>query len=191
MGIALPGRGLVAAVKAREAVLSGDHDAVDWFARTWLGIKGITVDVLDAVIGALLDWSVEGDSEAIEEIKALVWKNHANIRPIGETQWRGRRVTSLNRRVIQPGGGEVELGTLVPGPDVDCTGIEFNDPRAVALFAKLDPVEKQIVAARFATTDRGYHLGRRCGGLRVSGGDGRGGPAEGPRLKRRIAPEAS
>nr|WP_218681196.1 hypothetical protein [Rhodococcus qingshengii] len=183
--------GLVAAVKAREAVLSGDHDAVDWFARTWLGIKGITVDVLDAVIGALLDWSVEGDSEAIEEIKALVWKHHANIRPIGETQWRGRRVTSLNRRVIQPGGGEVELGTLVPGPDVDCTGIEFNDPRAVALFAKLDPVEKQIVAARFATTDRGITWADAAEDCGYPAAMGEAVRRKVRGLKRRIAPEAS
>lgn len=191
VGHRLARSGLYAALKTREAALHGDQEAVTWFARRWLGIKRITVEVLDAVIGALLDWNVEGDSEAIKKIRSLYKRHRKGSRLIGEIKQCGSKIESLNRPVGQRGGGEVELGLLVPGQDVVCTGNEFTDPRLVELFGKLDPVERQIVEARFLTADKGITWAAAAEDCGYSAAMGESVRRKVRRLSGRIAPEAS
>ncbi len=76
--------------------------------------------------------------------------------------------------------------SVLVAPDVDCTRNELTDPRFGGALRQARPWSRSR-SGRCATSPAiGYHLGGRCGGLRVPGGDVR----DAPLTERPIAPDA-
>jgi len=140
---------------ARTAVVNGDEGLLARFASSWLGIKQITGEVLEAVAAALLEWIADPEGDVIGQIKTLYKRHRRGHRGIGETQLRGRRIDSLNREVVLPSGLVVELGQQVPASAAIDPSPGFGDPRILRLFAALTAIEREIVIARYSTADCG------------------------------------
>lgn len=155
-GHRLARRGVRAALEARAAVLNNDVPAVKAFARTWLGIKKITTDVLDTVVEVLLEWAGGWDVDAIEHLRSLynTRRRRHEFQFLGETKIQGRQIDSLNRLVGNPDGDVVELGALLPAPEVDFGASTITNPRVLGFLALLDPVEQEITLARYSTHDK-------------------------------------
>jgi hypothetical protein len=149
--------GLEAALRARQAVMSGDTSEVDCFITEWLELRATRVR-REVVIDVLLsdEWlptSLEPPStEVVRLIKALaVDKNRTRrYRFIGETQIKGQRIQSLDRSVHLPSGGETPLAETVADPYGDpalVADLGWDDPLIAKVLAHLGPVERKIFLA--------------------------------------------
>ncbi|PCK23250.1 hypothetical protein CHR55_30330 [Rhodococcus qingshengii] len=149
---------LDAAIAARQAALNGDEKTVEAFARGWLGIKRLTKEALDAVVAALLDDSWLG--KAVGSVAKFIYRLYVDVyhpthRPIGETRLLGRMVGSLNWQVVQPSGGLAERGDLLQAPEPGANEWQVSDPHAVMLLDKFSADEREVLQAKFSTSERG------------------------------------
>lgn len=183
--------GVSAALAARQAAINGETEAVEHFARKWLGIAHVTLDVLEAVVAALLEWSVDFVGDAIDHLGKLVKRHRRGHRLIGDTQLGGRRIDSLNREIIQPTGDVTELVALVAAPDLDFSGHEFTDPRCLALLDGLTPDEREIVLAKVSRVDKVITWEQAAQDCGFPASRGESVRRKVGRLKKKIDPEAS
>lgn len=149
VGHKLAHRGLLAALAARDAVVTGELEPVKDFMRDWLQIDNTTAENVDAVSAALLDesWTDTEPDDVVPEIKRLRAVHSHRLRPITESQLNRRRVGSLNE-LVGVEGGQVEVGSLVLAPDApDPFENEIEDPRLREVIGRLDEDEIAIVNA--------------------------------------------
>ncbi|WP_404316216.1 hypothetical protein [Prescottella equi] len=183
--------GVSAALVARQAAINGETEGVEQFARKWLGIKRVTRDVLEAVVAALLEWSVDFVGDAIDHLGKLVKRHRRGHKLIGDTQLVGRRIDSLNREIIQPTGDVTELVALVAAPDLDFGSHEFTDPRCIALLDGLTPDEREIVLAKVSRVDKVITWEQAAQDCGFAASRGESVRRKVGRLKKKIDPEAS
>jgi hypothetical protein len=152
-GLAWGWRALMAALRARRAVLRGDVEAIVRFLRQWLGFKRTPPTLVDAASSVLLEeaaWlpiGLEADEKLCPRIRKLTIDEHRNFRFIGDTQLVGRRVDALDRPVTiadEP-GANVTLVDVTPTPPPPPNMDDISDPRLLWIINKLDERERRIL----------------------------------------------
>jgi hypothetical protein len=131
-------------------VLLGRTHEVDEFIEEYLELS-VTEWRREAVVSVLLsdDWlkdAVGGSSTPVTVgIKKLVSREVRNHKPLGRTEIAGRKLDSLDRPIVLPGGTKVALEEVVPGR-TDGQYFDF-DSRLQQLLKRLTPDELRIVCA--------------------------------------------
>ncbi|MFF6986295.1 hypothetical protein [Streptomyces sp. NPDC010273] len=146
---------LLAALTARNAVIEGDHEAVDEFSRIWLGITD-PKRWRDAVEMALLgDWvdnlgkGVLGDPAVVDILRHLAQIEHRHLQPLWERRVNGRRVSLLS----EPVGADLTLQDLLIERRTPETEVLYgqHESRVASVLRRLTP-DEAVVAAIWAET---------------------------------------
>ncbi|NED34855.1 hypothetical protein [Streptomyces sp. SID8499] len=152
---------LLAALTARNAAIEGDHEAVDEFSRTWLGISHPD-RWRDAVEMALLgEWvnnlgrGVLNDPAVADLLRHHAQIEHRHLQPLWERKVNGRRTTLLS----QPMGNDLTLQDLVTECRTPETQVLYteHDSRVAAVLRKLTPDEATVAAKWAETPDISWH----------------------------------
>jgi hypothetical protein len=174
---------LMAAMRAREAVVQGDEDFVREFVIRWLRRKPQPW-VMEAAAMVLLEneWlpaDLDADGyEVIEKLRVLVGRYTRYYKPLEATQIRGRKIRSLDKPVgFNTLGEPITLLEVSPDPGAaDPAELwSVDDPRLVHALARFKPEEQAVIEHSLATTKqhgRKPHsrsdchptMGKRCGG---------------------------
>lgn len=136
---------LWAARGARNAVLSGDTEAVKAFAREWLEFARLPATMLEAVIAALLEpgWDTTpmDDDTLLKHLRARSIVNHNLWRPSDETQIGGRFVRPFDARVTADG---LSLLDITPAPDTKLAET-YTDPWLRDVLSHFTDIEIAII----------------------------------------------
>ncbi|MFI6525593.1 hypothetical protein [Streptomyces uncialis] len=153
---------LLAALTARNAAIEGDHEAVDEFSRTWLGITR-PERWRDAVEMALLGEWVNNLGRGILRDPAVVdlLRNHAQIehrhlQPLWERKVNGRRTALLS----QPVSNDLTLHDILAErrtPEAEVLHAEHDDSRVAAVLRRLTPEEASVAEQWAAVPDINWH----------------------------------
>ncbi|MBE1548971.1 hypothetical protein GGC64_002995 [Mycobacterium sp. OAS707] len=183
-GLAWGWQALMAALRARRAVLRGDVEAIVLFLRQWLGFKRTPPTLVDAASSVLLEeaaWlpiGLEADEKLCPRIRKLTIDEHRNFRFIGDTQLIGRRVDALDRTVSITDEPDATL-TLVdvvpaspPLPNMD----DISDPRLLWIIDRLDERERRILRMKAEEKRTWADAAVSCGLA----------PADGENLRRKL-----
>lgn len=146
LGHRLASIGLWAARDARAAVVAGDLDAVEAFARGWLGLKKITHAVIMAVSAALLDpgWDTERPDAVLPYIKSGTKREKKNHKLLGEIRAGRSKILPLDRQLQLGNGESTSFAEHLPGPDVQLRAA-YENPLACAFLESFSEVEIEIV----------------------------------------------
>ena len=125
--------GFMAALRARDAVVHGDTEAVAEFIANWLHLKP-TPERIEAVSAALLEegWETE-PSNVLKRIPILADRQRRALRPVWETQLAERKIGMLTQP-IGPNG--LTLGDLA---------IEEHSAEDIALKGALHPAIETVM----------------------------------------------
>ncbi|WP_394615857.1 hypothetical protein JNUCC0626_39995 [Lentzea sp. JNUCC 0626] len=175
-----------AAVEVRQTYLSPatplesrDH-AVRKFACDWLGWKAsVPEEKIEALVDALLSdaWpsapDTDGPADVPTLLRGLVKDHYRNWRPYDVGQINGMSITSHSALVHTANGETVEMGDVLPGPDLDFT----TEPRIMRVrnvLAELDPLEREVCLT-YATCEgrKSWKRAARLNGLPDSFGENR------------------
>jgi len=142
---------LLAAERARKAVLIGDRDEVDAFILNWLEQEPTSCR-REAVEMVLLDgaWMMPADDDdpddVVERISALTARQIRNHKRLAETQINGRSVDMLDRPVGWPDGTTTALVERIPDPRTrDGIDLGFADHRIDRVLDQLRVDELAVV----------------------------------------------
>jgi hypothetical protein len=134
--------GYMAALRARNAVLHGDHEAVAEFIENWLHLKP-TPWRIEAVSAALLEegWEIE-PADALTTIRIRTTDQHHVLRPVWETQLNGRKVGMLDQPI---GTTSLTLGDLATDRSTEDVVLEASMHHAIeVMMGKLNPDEREV-----------------------------------------------
>jgi hypothetical protein len=143
--------GVMAALRARDAVLKGRTDEVDTFIIEWLDLQPEPWR-RDAVVMVLLgdNWLDVEAPEPVDKIKQLVNAEVRNHKSVWETQLRGQRVALLDAPASSRFPAGATVGQLVADPatlDEITIDLGFEDRRVNRLLERLNPDQRRIVMA--------------------------------------------
>lgn len=175
---------LMAALRARRAVLRGDVEAIVRFLRQWLGFKRTPPTLVDAASSVLLEeaaWlptGLEADEKLCPRIRKLTIDEHRNFRFIGDTQLVGRRVDALDRPVsiADEPSANVTLVDVTPTPPPPPNMDDIGDARLLWIIDKLDERERRILRMKGEEKRTWADAAVSCGLA----------PADGENLRRKV-----
>ncbi|MER5483706.1 hypothetical protein ABT024_10860 [Streptomyces sp. NPDC002812] len=146
------------ALVARNAAIDGDHDTVDEFSRTWLGLEhparwraAVEMALLGDWVDALHDRAVD-DPALRHLLRREADEAHHQMLPLWEHRTRSQRVTLLSR----PVGDGLTLADVVTDrrcPESLLVDDEFQDPRVGAVLRQLAEPEEKVARTWAAGAD--------------------------------------